>query len=1031
MNLDPTVSPWIGIFASTGVCLWMAAIGVPLAHAVFHDRPRLVWPFYAPALGIVVVLLTTNLSAYVIPGAPSAWFGLLAPTAIAALVSWRTGQIRLPSRRTAVASLALLLASSGLYVLAFANRTQTHHADESWPYALTLRLARGVFPPVTPYGVDAGIGYHYGHTLLAASIVNIAAVPAWTAVVVLLSFLVVALILAGVGFARDMGGSLPLSIGVGAVLGLSRGEIPVGLPPYVEASSQSDRFAGFLQGLAPSSASVAFNWLHVPQYALAVAIVILIAAGLHTHSPIRMSVVVALAASVLALADASVLVFSSAALGLIGVLRLGNRGGRERLALASALMVGGLLAALAGGPASDALFGRGGTAGMVRIAFEPNWAELAPFDVAGPALIRVGILPLIAIGAAIAYRRRSWALWYLASASALGVVEYTFLQSPIPSNDGRILELATVVAVVAALSGVASLATDVRGRWQRAATLAVMLFAILPVVIPRTTAGLHLASQGFGIGQEATDGSGYPFVGQTPFRRELFRRDLEDNWDFYAWLSRSLTNDARLLTTHPATSASAAGVAAPTSGLRLQVVSPRVAPVYEDALRFLHRDDLADMQITHLHMTDAWRQALTPEARRLLQNPDHFRLLGDRRSVSGRRHQVFEVIPGAGTMQVQPSSFRALRPAVAPNQPFMILDGLTAFQRQMLLYALVDHPDLRAPPTFVDRATRMPRVKSVSELPGRATIALSDKIDPLMLGLAAEDAMWAGYGIRVYDLASAWSPVWRVGSDFPSPSGELRQLCERSPSGNLHLRLLGEPGDEVLLGLTSQRLTGKSQVSDVTVGACQTLRLAVESSAKPFAQVRTRGSDRNPKHTHTDSALGFDGGFDQDVIVINLWHRNPGQLPVAAATEVRLYEIGPIGVTPKHANPRLSIRWWPGPMSLSSDTQTTRLEFDHKQIQLNGDYGGGVANEIVVGREYLLTLNVSVVGTQSRLIEIQQQIPLLRFEAGAGSNLADVFSGIVSIRRPVESSGLAHEYSSKIGWETNRTPGFETDEVFR
>ncbi len=1031
MNLDPTVSPWIGIVTSTGVCFWMAAIGLPLSRAVFGDRPRPVWPFYAPALGIVVVLLVTNLSAYLIPGAPSAWFGLLAPSVLSVFIAGRSGQIRIPSRRGAVAFLALLLASIGLYVLAFANRTQTHHADESWPYALTLRLARGVFPPVTPYGVDAGIGYHYGHTLLAASIVNVAAVPAWTAMVVVLSFLVVALILAGVGFARDMGGSLPLSIGVGAVLGLSRGSIPVGLPPYIEGSGQSEGFARFIQGLFPSSASVAFNWLHVPQYALAVAIVILIAAGLHTHSATRMSVVVALAAGTSALADASVLIFSSAALGLIGVLRLVYLSGRERLALASALMSSGLLAALAGGPASDALFGRGGTAGMVRIAIEPNWAALAPFDVAGPALIRVGVLPLIAISAVVAYWRRSWALWYLTCASALGVVEFTLLQSPIPSNDGRILGLATLVAVVAALSGVARLATDVRGRWRSAATLAVMLLAVLPAVIPRMTAGLQLASQSFGIGQESTDDSGYPFVGQTPFRRELFRRDLEGNWDFYSWLSRYLTNDARLLTTYPATSASAAGVAAPTSGLGLQVVSPRVTPVYEDALRFLHRDDLADMQITHLHLTDAWRQALTPEARRLLEDPDHFTLLEDRRSVSGRRHQVFEVHPGAGTTQVQPSSFRALRPAIPPDQPFIILDGLTAFQRQMLLYALVDHPDLRAPPTFVDRATRMPRVKSESELPDRATIALSDKIDPLMLGLAADDAMWAGYGIRVYDLASAWSPVWPVGSDFPLPSGQLRQQCDRSSNGNLSLKLLGEPGDEVLSGLTSVALTGKAQVVDVTVGACQTLSLAAESSVSPFAQSRARGRDSNLKQTETDSALGFDGGFDQDKIIINVWYRNPNQSLIPAATELRLYEIGSTGVTPKHANPRLSIRWWMGPMSLSADTQTSRLEFDPNQIQLNGDYGGGVANEIIVGREYLLTLNVAVVGTRSRLAEIQQQIPILRFEAGAGSELSDVFSGIVRIRPPVELSGLAHEYSSKIGWEIDRTPGFETNEVFR
>ena len=131
------------------------------------------------------MLLTTNLSAYVIPGAPSAWFGLVVPSALAAFVAWRDRRIRLPSRRTALASLALLLASAGIYVLAFANRTQVRPGEETWHFALALRMARGVFPPVTPYGQDAGIGYHYGPDLLAASIVNTAGVPPWTAIAVL------------------------------------------------------------------------------------------------------------------------------------------------------------------------------------------------------------------------------------------------------------------------------------------------------------------------------------------------------------------------------------------------------------------------------------------------------------------------------------------------------------------------------------------------------------------------------------------------------------------------------------------------------------------------------------------------------------------------------------------------------------------------------------------------------------------------------------------------------------------------------
>ena len=178
MNLDPTVSPWIGIFASTGVCLWMAAIGAPLAQAVFGDRPRPVWPFYAPILGVVAVLLTTNLAAYVAPGAVSAWVGLLVPSALSAAVALRGRELAHTFQRSAFACLALALPAAGAFLWVLANYTHMWFGDPHWHLALVQHLARGGFPPITPYGVDSGISYHYGTYLLAASIVNAAAVPA-------------------------------------------------------------------------------------------------------------------------------------------------------------------------------------------------------------------------------------------------------------------------------------------------------------------------------------------------------------------------------------------------------------------------------------------------------------------------------------------------------------------------------------------------------------------------------------------------------------------------------------------------------------------------------------------------------------------------------------------------------------------------------------------------------------------------------------------------------------------------------------
>ncbi len=105
MSLDPAASPWPGVIASVAVCLWIAAIGALLAYAVFRDRPRLVWPFYAPIVGVAVVLLVTNLAAYVAPGAPAAWLGLIVPSVLGVVVVRRGSA---PGTRPRGSKIALL-----------------------------------------------------------------------------------------------------------------------------------------------------------------------------------------------------------------------------------------------------------------------------------------------------------------------------------------------------------------------------------------------------------------------------------------------------------------------------------------------------------------------------------------------------------------------------------------------------------------------------------------------------------------------------------------------------------------------------------------------------------------------------------------------------------------------------------------------------------------------------------------------------------------------------------------------------------
>ena len=993
---------------------------------MFGDRPRPVWPFYAPALGIVAVLLTTNLSAYVIPGAPSAWFGLLAPSALAAVVAWRDGQIRLPSRRTALASLALLLASIGTYVLAFSSRTQVRPGEESWHYALALRMARGDFPPVTPYGQDVGIGYHYGPNLLAASIVNTAGVPPWTAVAVLTALLVVALVLAAVGFAWDVGAPLPLAVGAGAVLGLIVQPVHVGLPPYVATSGDAGGLFGFVAGLAPDRGGVPFEWVHKPHWALALCIVLLVAAALEAGTGRRQAVLIAAAAGVMALAAAAVLVFASIALGAVGVSRLFRLDGRQRLVLASALAIAALLAALGGGPVSDTLFQRGGTTGMVRIAFEPDWQRLAPFDLTGPALMRVGIVPLITVSAITAYSQRSWGLAYLTAASGFGLVASVFLQSALPFNDARILFLATATAAFAALAGTSSLVERLRGWPRNLAITAVVLLGVLPTAVPRATAGLRLAAEeGIAVGQPVMKGSGYPYVGQSRFRTEL-----DQNWDFYSWLAHELPNDARLLTPRPTVATSIAGIAAPTSGRRVQVISSSAMPEYEDALRFLHRDDLADMGITHLHVTDAWMDVLALQARRLLDEPTQFKLLADLRSVSGQRHRVFEVMPGAGTGEAASSSYRFLRKLAPSGSPVTLVDGLTPHQSRMLLFNFVDRSDLRAPVTYFDqRAVQIPRVTSLSEIPNRGVVALLDHVEPTVLGLTRDDAIWAGYGMRVYDLSAAWSPVWRVGPDFAELPALLLQTCESSVDGQLDLRLLGEPGDALTAGPGDAELSGAPQITNLAVRDCQKLAFSAHADVAPFAQLRPTYPVPDHASQPKVAGLGFDGGTDGDVAIVNLWYRNPHRLPFTSGTEFRLYRAGRAGVVPVETDPLESIWWWSGPLTLAVDTQMARIDFDPQRLTINGDEGVRMS-DLVPGRSYLLTLNVSRFSPETASLWIQQVIPLVRFEVRDAGNTSEVFSGIVGIEhREVGAQSRWLDYSGVIGWEIDLTPWPEAPET--
>ena len=376
-----------------------------------------------------------------------------------------------------------------------------------------------------------------------------------------------------------------------------------------------------------------------------------------------------------------------------------------------------------------------------------------------------------------------------------------------------------------------------------------------------------------------------------------FSSELDRNWDFYDWLARTLPADARLLTPYPAVAASLAGVSAPTSGRSLQVLSVQAAPVYEDALRFLHRDDLADMDITHLHVTDRLEAAWPPDARRLLTDPAHFTLVADRRSVSGMRHRLYAVAAGAGTTVAAPGSYRPA-PARALRRPLSLLGGLTPYHRKMLLMAFADHPDVQTVGTFIDRASRFPRGVPLRPLTDRGVVVLPATVEPIALGLSRPEAIWTGYELRAYNLATAaWSPVGRVGprpAPLPDP---LRSVCDAAANGQIDLRVLGEPGTVLAAGPATLTLTGLPQILTLTVPDCRALTLSAPAALAPFVQLRPHHPAASAAQEVPIAALAFDGVVVGQRAVLNLWYRNPRSLTFATGSELRLYTAGPLGVS--------------------------------------------------------------------------------------------------------------------------------------
>ena len=978
----------------------VVASGVPISWAVFGARPRHVWIGYTPIMGVGLHLLTANLFAWAAPGAVGSWLGVAAALAVAGLAATR---IRGPRRRPAwpwstwawLATGALLTA--GLGYLAIANRTHVLFTDEQWHLPLAATMARGFFPPISPVSPTFGAAYHYGSDLVAVSLMNVAGIAPWTAFFFVTPLLAVIFPVTAAAAALDFGASRLAALGVGLIAAFADSQIAAGLPTAVGDLTAANGLGDLLLGFGVSAEAALFQrmgptLLNLPHFALGMTILIVMAATLHAGRRRRHALVLGVALGLLPLAETAAFM-----IGAVGtVLYLGASylrwTWRERRTFSVAVGGGVLLAALGGGALTDALFRNPGGAGT-RLGFSPDTSVLDPGVLSpdGGLNLHLGPLPLVVGLTLMALALRSRGLGFLAATAVGGLVVRQVLDFEVTGVDTRLLGIPYTLAALGAIAALGTLVRRARPVAARAVGgVALVALIAVPTAAPRLVSGVDIAAQGVYLGYPVVQDPEVNYANQTSFAASL-----RDEWRALDWMRHELPTDARVLAENAPLVSTATGRASPQSGRRLALFNPLPTPLHLDALKFLTRVDLEELEVTHLYLTPALLSRLDAQARAALDDPRQFRLLTSQVSASGDPLTIYEIQPGAGREAPDPASFRHLA-ALGRQAPTRTVSGFPTFpQRQTVLLTFAPEHEIAGPDTYMPRTN----IRASYQEPGSSIqpglVILHAAHVPLALGQGLDDAIWQGHDLRAYSTVDdAWSRTWRPGPEPQPPPGDIAEHHSRADAG-CEVQVIGEPGDVLVVGDRELGLTGLPQTMLISSLSCDALLVTWQGSdVPPFVQVRPRRSDTRLT-VPASAGLAFDGGVSEGIGVFHVWYRNPHETPVAGGTELRLYRARADGLIDA-SSPTQSVAWWLGPIELSKARFTDRFEFDAASLKLNGIAPLEQSSPLVNGA-YVLTLNVAERFEDNRKLRARRVIPILQVTLQDGRPTYQPLSGIVGV----------------------------------
>lgn len=979
---------------------WMAVSGAPMSRWFFANRTHAVWLGYAPIVGVGLHLLALNVAAWALPGLPGSWLGLTLASCVAfglGLRLFRKGTLR---RRLAPGPLLGAAFFLAVLTVGLANRTNALFIDEPWHLPLASTIARGFFPPVSPVSPTVGAAYHYGVDLLAATLMNAAGTPPWTAFYLLSPFLSAVVAVTALALARDLGAPPALAGGAGLVaayIGPSLGTLLAGVPGPLYAPAPQGGLGEFVWALgipasAVSDARVGPVWLNAPYQALGLSLILFLAGALGLPAGTRRWTALAGGLGCLPLAETAVFLLTVPALAAWSVVQAWRLPRRERMGLGISVAAGVTMAVLMGGAVTDGLLRRtGGPAPSMGInpdplAFSPGFASGG-----SPLAVGVGALVLMLVVVLGALAFRSVSLGLLGACAAAGFVLKQILVVNVSGVDPRLLTLAYALAAIGTVCALAMAAARLPMPWRWLGGTMIVVFLVAPTVLPRLVSSVRLAQQGIDVG--------YPRVHDPIVRTDnptRYAAVLREEWPALDWMRRWLPTSARVLALDPSLVSMTSGLPAPMSGRTIALFNPLPAPAFVDATTYLARQDLEDLGVTHVYVTPALVERLASSARLALQDATQFREVFRHVTPRGGELRVVEVLSQAGTDPPSPHSLRRLAELGDGRTAVTVAIPVNEPEGQTVLLTFPRGFQLFGPSTYLPRTDANPSLQPYRRPPPQGLTMTRAEDTPTTLGMDRSDARWSGYGWSAYAVPNdAWSRPWRPGTEPDGLPADVAAICDGSASG-LQFRVLGGPGDRLYVGPRAISLTGVPQDFEVADARCPELRIRWEGQEiAPFVQVRRRAAGL--RADEPAAGLGFDTGLDGDTAVIHLWYRNPGGTAFEDGTELRMYRADDAGVAVASRDLTQSAAWWAGPLVLSVERQMAQLRFRARPLTLEG---AGIAADVGVPADglYFLALTLAGLPEGSGALRVRQVIPLLAFEIRNGHVAYTTLSGIVAIQ---------------------------------